>query len=154
MWHRLPPVVKLLTLAAGLFGFLKGVEHMNKKRVFISFAVEDRNIRDLLVGQSRNDNTPFEFIDMSVKEPWDNAWKTQCRARIKGCHGVIVLVTKNTIKGDGAHWEIRCAQEEGVPVMAMYVSDEHKGCSLPVELKSARIHDWSWPNINKFVSGL
>jgi len=127
---------------------------MSKKRIFISFAVEDKNIRDLLVGQSRNDSTPFEFIDMSVKEPWDNAWKTKCRERIKGCHGVIALVTKNTIKGEGAHWEIKCAQEEKVPVMAMYASNDDKGCNLPVELKSTRIHDWSWPNIEKFVSGL
>lgn len=127
---------------------------MNKKRIFISFAIEDKNIRDLFVGQAKNDNTPFDFIDMSVKEPWSSAWKTKCRERIKSCHGVIVLVTKNTIKGDGAHWEIKCAKEEGIPVMAIYASDKDKGCNLPVELKSTRIHNWSWPNINKFVSSL
>ena len=59
-----------------------------KKRIFISFAKEDIRLRDLLVGQSRNDNCPFEFIDMSVKQPWDSAWKTNCRTKIKGCDGV------------------------------------------------------------------
>lgn len=33
--------------------------HMNK-RIFISFAKEDMNLRDLLRGQARNENAPFE----------------------------------------------------------------------------------------------
>lgn len=37
------------------------------KRVFISFAIEDSRLRDLLVGQAKNNNSPFEFVDMSVK---------------------------------------------------------------------------------------
>lgn len=36
------------------------------KRIFISFAVEDSNLRDLLVGQSKNDNCPFDFSSSSV----------------------------------------------------------------------------------------
>lgn len=127
---------------------------MTSKRVFISFAVEDKNIRDLLVGQARNENTPFEFMDMSVKRPWDSAWKTQCRQRIRGCDGVIVLVSKNTLKASGAHWEIQCAREEGIPVMAIYASNDDKSCRLPAELAGKRIHNWSWPNIKQFVNNL
>jgi hypothetical protein len=41
------------------------------KRVFISFAIEDSNLRDLLIGQAKNKRSTFEFIDMSVKQPWD-----------------------------------------------------------------------------------
>jgi hypothetical protein len=62
-----------------------------KKRVFVSFASEDSNYRDLLKGQAKNNKSPFEFIDMSLKEPFDEKWKTQCRSRIKGCDGVIAL---------------------------------------------------------------
>ena len=50
---------------------------MSKKRIFISFAIEDANLRDLLVGQVKNENSPFEFVDMSVKAPWDYASFTQ-----------------------------------------------------------------------------
>ena len=39
---------------------------MSKKRIFISFAIEDANLRDLLVGQVKNENSPFEFVDMSA----------------------------------------------------------------------------------------
>jgi hypothetical protein len=41
------------------------------KRVFITFAIEDKNYRTMLVGQAKHEMAPFEFIDMSVKEPWD-----------------------------------------------------------------------------------
>lgn len=39
---------------------------MSKKRVFISFAIEDKSLRDFLVGQAKNENSPFEFVDIGV----------------------------------------------------------------------------------------
>ena len=48
---------------------------MDKKTIFIAFAIEDERQRDLLKGQSLNTNSPFEFIDMSVKEPYKTEWK-------------------------------------------------------------------------------
>ena len=47
-----------------------------RKRVFTSFAIEDQLLSIFLHGQARNEASPFDFVDMSVKEPWDNAWKT------------------------------------------------------------------------------
>lgn len=49
-----------------------------KKRIFVAFAAEDRSARDLLKGQSLNTDSPFEYVDMSVKEPYDREWKTRC----------------------------------------------------------------------------
>lgn len=98
MWNSLPVLARLLIAGVGAVGLHKGVKHITRKKVFISFAIEDMGIRDLMVGQSCNKRTPFEFADMSVKQPWDRAWKTQCRERIKSCHGVIVLVSKNTFE--------------------------------------------------------
>ena len=82
------------------------------KRIFIAFAVEDKTYRDFLVGQSKLKKSPFDFNDFSVKEPWDAKWKTNCRSRIKGCDGVIALISKNTAKADGQLWEIQCAYEK------------------------------------------
>ena len=93
---------------------------MSKKRIFISFAIEDANLRDLLVGQVKNENSPFEFVDMSVKAPWDYAWKTNCRRKIKGCDGMLIIVTKNTKNADGQLWEINCAGEEDVPRLGIW----------------------------------
>ncbi|SRR5467141_3422033 len=125
---------------------------MANKRVFIAFAVEDKVFRDFLVGQAKHDKTPFEFINMSVKEPWDANWKSNCRARVKGCDGVVALISKNTGNADGELWEIRCAYEENVPTMLMWVNDERP--RLPALLSSKRVNVWTWANLEIFIDGL
>lgn len=125
---------------------------MANKRVFIAFAVEDEKYRVFLVAQAKNDNSPFEFVDMSVKQPWDTNWKTNCRTRVKGCDGLVALISKNTANADGELWEIQCAYEEGIPVMLMWINDERP--ALPALLKGKRINIWSWPNLETFISNL
>jgi hypothetical protein len=124
------------------------------KRVFISFAIEDSNLRDFLVGQARNENSPFEFVDMSVKEPWDSAWKTRCRTKIKGCDGMIIIVTSNTKKADGQLWEVKCATEEGVTRRGIWGHSDDKPATLPAELDGVRIVNWTWDNIESFINTL
>lgn len=127
---------------------------MDRKRVFISFAAEDSKYRDFLVGQARNERSPFEFVDMSVKEPWDDAWKTRCRTKIKGCDGMVTLVSKKTAGADGQLWEIKCAREEGVPVRGVYTNNDDKPARLPKELDGVRIVNWTWDNIANFINSL
>lgn len=68
-----------------------------RNKIFISFAIEDEISRDHLVKQAKLERSPFDFIDMSVKEPWNNdEWKRKCRTKIKRCDGMIVLLSKNT----------------------------------------------------------
>ena len=83
------------------------------KTIFIAFAIEDERQRDFLKGQSLNTNSPFEYIDMSVKQAYASDWKTKVRTRIKRSDGIIVLVSKNSLKSSGQKWEIQCAREEG-----------------------------------------
>lgn len=123
------------------------------KRIFISFAVEDKFARDHLVYQAQSHRVPFEFYDMSVKNPFDNAWKTQCRERIKMCDGAIALISKRTRLADGAKWEMQCAIDEGVPIIGVHIHIDDKG-QLPLELQGKRIINWTWDGINNFIEGL
>jgi nucleoside 2-deoxyribosyltransferase len=95
-------------------------------RIFIAFAIEDEWARTYLVGQAKNENSTFSFTDMSVKKPWDEEWKKQCRSRIKGCDGVIALVSKNTAAATGELWEIKTAKEEGIPIIGIYTKSDDK----------------------------
>lgn len=122
-----------------------------KKRIFISFAAEDIRLRDLLVGQARNDNSPFDFVDMSVKKPWDSAWKTNCKTKIKGCHGMIAIITKNTKNASGELWEIKCAKEEEVPCVGIWGHPDARFTTLPNEIAPLRVMDWNWLNIEKWL---
>lgn len=124
------------------------------KRIFISFAIEDETYRDFLVGQARNEDSPFEFVDMSVKEPWSDNWKTRCRTKIKGCDGIIALVSKNTAKASGQLWEVSCAKEEKVPIRGIYVSSDNRPTSLPREFDGVRVVNWTWANIENFINSL
>ena len=123
-------------------------------RVFTAFAIEDVWARDYLVGQGRNERTPFQFTDMSVKQPWDYAWKTQCRTRIRGCDGMIALLSRNTAKASGQLWEISCAREEGIPIMAIYTTRENRPYLIPTVLNGIPVRDWTWANIMQFLGKL
>ncbi len=125
-----------------------------KKRVFTSFAMEDITLRHLLVGQARNRKTPFDFVDLSVKEPWDSQWKTNCRTKIKGCDGMIGLITRSTRKAEGQLWELRCAYEERIPVLLMYGYDDARPSRLPEPVDGRRIVKWSWDNLSAFLGKL
>ena len=123
------------------------------KRIFTSFAIEDERMRDLFVGQARSERVPYDLVDMSVKEPWSDSWKTRCRTKIKGCHGVVALITKHLKQADGALWEIRCAKEEGVPVLGVYIGDS-SAIDAPAELNGIKKIKWTWDGIAGFVNGL
>lgn len=123
------------------------------KRIFTSFAIEDKSLRDLFVGQARNNSVPYELVDMSVKQPWDYAWKTQCRTKIRGCSGVIVLITRNLKGADGARWEINCAKEENIPILGVYMAGSN-AFDAPSELVGIKKISWTWLEIANFVNEL
>lgn len=126
---------------------------MATKRVFIAFAKEDEVIKNLFCGQAKNDTVPYEFTDMSVKEPYSEQWKTKCRTRIKGCDGMIALVSKNTKNADGELWEIKCGKEEGLKLMGIYI-DGATSVNKPKELEGISCKEWTWDNIKKFIESL
>lgn len=121
----------------------------DKKTVFVAFAIEDEKQRDLLKGQSLHTKSPFEYIDMSVKEAYDSAWKERVRTRIRRSDGVIALVSKNSLTSSGQKWEIECAKEEGKPLLAIWAYTDDR-----TDLPGVRTVAWSWDNIKNFIDSL
>jgi len=119
------------------------------KVIFVAFAIEDERQRDFLKGQSLNTNSPFEYIDMSVKEPYDSNWKERVRTRIRRSDGVIVLVSKNSLTSSGEKWEISCAREEKKKILGIWA---YKGDST--NLPEVNTVVWTWPAIEKFIDSL
>lgn len=141
----------------GFLDWLFGTDEKKKetrKRVFISFAIEDIEYRDYLVDQARKKHSPFDFIDMSVKKEWkQDEWQRKCRTKIKRCDGVIALLSKNTHKASGARWEMKCAKEEKIKIIGMHIKKNDRG-AIPPELKGEKIILWSWYNLEKFIKSL
>ena len=121
----------------------------DKKVVFVAFAIEDETQRDFLKGQSLNTNSPFEYIDMSVKEAYDSKWKERVRTRICRSDGVIALVSKNSLTSSGQKWEIACAKEEEKKLLGIWAYTDDR-----TNLTGVRTVVWKWDAISKFIDSL
>lgn len=119
------------------------------KVIFIAFAIEDVKQRDLLKGQSLNTKSPFEYIDMSVKQAYDSDWKERVRTRIRRSDGVIALVSKNSLTSSGQKWEIQCAKDEKKKVMGIYIYTDDR-----TYLEGVNTKVWTWDNIANFIDSL
>lgn len=122
---------------------------VDKKTLFVAFAIEDERSRDFLKGQSLNTKSPFEFIDMSVKEAYETGWKEKVRTRIRRSHGVVALVSKNSLTSTGQQWELQCAQEEGRPILAIWAYTDDR-----TAIPGVRTTLWTWDGIKSFIDGL
>lgn len=81
---------------------------MTTKRVFVSFDYEhDEDLKNALVGQSKYDNSPFDFADWSVKEHLSGDWKEKVRSRIRRVDVVAVLCGHHTHTATGVAEELR-----------------------------------------------
>lgn len=121
----------------------------DKKVIFVAFAIEDERQRDFLKGQSLNTDSPFEYIDMSVKEAYDSEWKKRVRTRVLRSDGVIALVSKDSLTSSGQKWEISCANEEKKRVLGIWAYKDDR-----TNLVGVNTVVWTWPAIEKFIDNL
>jgi len=120
-----------------------------KKVIFVAFAIEDKTQRDFLKGQSLHTKSPFEYVDMSVKEPYSSEWKERVRTRIRRSAGVIALVSKNSTSSSGEKWEIQCAKEEKTPLRGVWAYTDDR-----TKLDGLNTMVWTWDNIKNFIDSL
>jgi len=86
----------------------------SRKRVFISFDYEhDSDLKNLLVGQAKKEDSPFEISDWSVKEELSGNWKEKVRRKIRKVDIIIVICGVYTNIASGVNAEVKIAQEEG-----------------------------------------
>ena len=127
---------------------------MAKTRVFTSFDYDhDKDLRTLLVGQSKNPDSPFDLVDLSVKDSMTGDWKAKVRARIKRVDQVIVMCGEHTDTATGVSAELSIAQEEGKPYFLLY-GRSSKTCKKPKSAKSSdKIYNWTWDNLKQLIGG-
>jgi len=127
---------------------------MAAKRVFTSFDFDhDEDLRNLLVGQAKNPDTPFEMTDGSVKEPMTGDWQAKVRARIRRCDLVLVICGEYTDTASGVSAELGITQEEDIPYFLLW-GRSSKTCVKPKSAKSTdKIYKWTWDNLKALVGG-
>jgi len=90
----------------------------------------------LLVGQAKNNDSPFEITDMSVKEELTSDWKEKIRARIKKVDQVVVICGENTNTASGVAVEVKITQEEEKPYFLLWGRSD-KTCVKPKTTKES-----------------
>ena len=127
---------------------------MTKPRIFISFDFDhDEDLQNLLVGQSKNDDSPFEITDWSLKEPLEGDWKEKIKPRIRSCHQMIVVCGEHTDNTPGINHEITVAQDEDKPYFLLYGRSD-KDCKKPSAAKSSdKMYNWTWNNLKNLIGG-
>lgn len=118
------------------------------RRVFISFHVEDEAQVELLRQQAKDERFDIEFTDYSIKEPFDEKWKTQAAERIKQSSVFICMIGPETYQREAVIWEINKAYELGKKVIGVriYRNENHK-IPEPLVNNDAKIIEWNLKDI-------
>ena len=86
---------------------------MAKKRVFISFDYDhDEDVKIMLAGQAKHEDSPFDFKDASIRDPLTGDWKDKVRRRMDNIDVVVVLCGESTHTAKGVAAELTIAQEK------------------------------------------
>lgn len=125
---------------------------MATKSVFISFDFDhDNELRGSLVSQAKDQDSPFNITDWSLRKPITEKWKKKVRDIIRRTDLTIVICGEHTHDADGVEAEVTIVQKENKPYFLLK-GRRHKTCKKP---RSARredtIHPWRWPTLKKLI---
>ena len=122
---------------------------MAKKRVFISFDYDnDNGLKNLLAGQAKLSDSPFEIIDWSLKEAApEKDWEDKALGKIKRADIVVVIAGTNTYRASGVKKEIKMARECNISIVQI----KPQGTN-PKRVQAAGVlYDWTWPNLKTLL---
>lgn len=114
------------------------------RNVFISFHSKDEEAVKELRAQAKAHDGELNFRDYSIKEPFDEKWKTNCRERINQTSATIVMIGENTADRAAVTWEIEESYRQGHKVIGVRMRPG-KNDQVPETLQehNARIIDWN-----------
>ena len=123
-------------------------------RAFISFDFDhDEELRDALIGQAKNEDSPFSIGDWSVYEPFDERWKVRVRERIRKTDLVIFICGEHTHDARGVTAEMSITREENKPYFLLWGRPD-KTCKKPLgALSNDIMYKWSWKNLRLLIAG-
>ena len=124
------------------------------KRAFISFDFDhDEDLRNLLAGQAKHPESPFEIKDRSLKEPLAGDWQEKVRRRMDNVDIVIVMCGEQTHTAKGVAAELTIARDARKPYFLLW-GRNGRTCTKPASaLGSDKIYEWTWDNLKALIGG-
>lgn len=124
-----------------------------KVPVYISFDYDnDADLKTMLVGQAKKEDSPFSIADWSIKEP-SSDWKDKARERIKRVKQVIVLCGEHTETATGINAEIAIARDEKKPYFLLAGRASGKNKKPSAALSADKMYNWTWDNLTTLIAG-
>ena len=122
------------------------------RNVFISFSIADEAQVNLLRSQAKDPRFDLEFRDYSVKEPFDEKWKSNCRDRIAQTSATIVMIGPDTASREAVNWEIEESYRQGKKVIGVRISrDRNDPIPNAMRAHNAPIIYWNLEEISKLL---
>jgi len=124
---------------------------MAKKRVFVSFDFDnDKELKDLIIGQSRLEDSPFEVIDHSLKEAApERDWLDKARAAISRSEVLIVMLGPKTRNAKGVLKEIKIAND--LNRSRFQIIGYNEGSEDWAVPGGGRVYRWNWINLKNLL---
>lgn len=133
---------------------LRASEQAGKKNVFISFAYEDIDEVNLLRAHAKNENSPIEFNDWSVSEPFDSERaayiKQKISERINQSSVTVVYLSPSSAKSNWVQWEIEESLSSGKRVLGVFKGDKPPN-ALPPAIKANKVETVPWSKLAEVI---
>ncbi len=123
---------------------------MSKTNVFVSFDFDnDKPLKEFIIGQSKNSDSPFEVADWSMKEaaPQRN-WEEEAESRIKRSNLVVVMVGPKTHRAPGVLKEVEMARRNNIRIVQVIGYKDGNYTAVP---NAGRLYSWNWDNLKKLL---
>src|SRR3989337_3688501 len=124
---------------------------MAKKKVFISVDFDnDRTLKDFIIGQAKNTDSPFELSYFSLKEEApEREWLDRAQRAISRSDVFIVMLGPTTNKSPGVLKEVKIANELGTT--KFQIIGYKKGSETWRGPKAGRVYSLNWENLKKLL---
>jgi hypothetical protein len=127
-------------------------ESVSQTKLFVSFDFDnDQTLRDLIIGQAKLPDSPFEVQDYSLQEAApEKEWEAKARTAISRSDKFVVMLGPKTIDAPGVLKEVAMALELEKP--RFQIIGYTSGTSDWAVPGGGRVYAWSWDNLKKLLS--
>ena len=124
----------------------------NKKKVFVIFDFDnDKFLKEAIIGQAKNEDSPFEASDHSLKEADpEKEWLERARAAITRSDVVIVMLGPKTKNSPGVLKEVKIAKD--LKKERFQLIGYREGAEQWAVPDGGRTYKWTWENLKNLLA--
>ena len=126
---------------------------MTKTRVFISFDIADRDVKEGLVAQTADPTCPFTLVDNSLQQAVPEKWAAEARRLIAESDYVIVLCGDQTHQAKGVETELQIAKELGKPYALVKSTRKYAATRPKSASPTEPMYPATWPTVAALLRG-